>query len=430
MKIKYILRLLILLLLVMTLFFTLKSAWEHADKVTAGHNPLVTAARQELNRQMSLAFMPVFSFVESQDSLPEPWGYMQASLSKQFPVYYYAQYLAAPDIEIEDMDTRDLLIMQEGRDENSKNIDESDLDYQDNALHIESSLANSMLEENNRSNDDRKNTGEQPAAGTTIPFTAPGYPSFTYDWSESWEYETIIANFYAVDSTTAVSDDYINLKALLSEDMTIDKSNDAPQILIYHTHSQEAFADSIPGDPATTIVGAGSRLAAILEEEYGFRVLHHTGEYDVESRDYAYTNALPEIEQLLKDHPTIEVVIDLHRDAMREDKKLVMDLQGRPTARFMFFNGLSYTRQAGEIASLPNPYISDNLALSFQAQVAANEYYPGIARKIYLKAYRYNMHLMDKTLLIELGAQNNTVEEIMNACEPLAHILSLVLSGN
>ena len=62
-------------------------------------------------------------------------------------------------------------------------------------------------------------------------------------------------------------------------------------------------------------------------------------------------------------------------------------------------------------------------------QVISNEYYPGITRKIYLKGYRYNMHYRGKSLLIELGAQTNTVEEIMNACDPLAHILSLVLAG-
>ena len=94
----------------------------------------------------------------------------------------------------------------------------------------------------------------------------------------------------------------------------------------------------------------------------------------------------------------------------------------------MFFNGMSQTRK-GKIDYLENPYLSQNLAFSFQMQVASNEYYPGIARRIYLKAYRYNMHLCPKTLLIELGAQNNTVEEIRNACEPLAHILHLVLSG-
>ena len=93
------------------------------------------------------------------------------------------------------------------------------------------------------------------------------------------------------------------------------------------------------------------------------------------------------------------------------------------------FNGLSYIRKKGEISYLENEYIQDNLAFSFQAQVAANEYYPGIARKIYLKAYRYNLHLRPRSMLIELGAQTNTVEEIMNACEPLAHIISIVLGG-
>ena len=104
-----------------------------------------------------------------------------------------------------------------------------------------------------------------------------------------------------------------------------------------------------------------------------------------------------------------------------------MDLQGRPTARFMFFNGLSCSRKSGDITYLENPYIQENLSFSFQTQVAANEYYPGIARKVYLKAYRFNMHLKPKSMLIELGAQNNTVEEIMNACDPLAHILAIVL---
>ena len=66
--------------------------------------------------------------------------------------------------------------------------------------------------------------------------------------------------------------------------------------------------------------------------------------------------------------------------------------------------------------------------MSFRLEMAAGEFYPGLTRKIYLNGYRYNMHLR-KSLLIELGAQTNTVEEIMNAIDPLAHILDLVLSG-
>ena len=241
-------------------------------------------------------------------------------------------------------------------------------------------------------------------------------------------YETLIQRFYTVDGNTTAGSDELNVDKLLEKDMRISREGEGPQILIYHTHSQEAFADSVPGDAATSIVGVGDFLAALLKERYGYNVMHYTESFDKESRDYAYGNSLPVIEQLLAEHPTIEVVIDLHRDAMPEDRRLVMDLQGRPTAQIMFFNGLSRTAK-GPIEYLENPYLADNLAFSFQMQAACNEYYPGLARRIYLKAYRYNMHLCPKTLLIEMGAQNNTVEEMKNACEPLAHVLDLVLSG-
>ena len=79
---------------------------------------------------------------------------------------------------------------------------------------------------------------------------------------------------------------------------------------------------------------------------------------------------------------------------------------------------------------LPNPYIADNQALSFQMQLAAEEYYPGLMRKIYLKGYRYNLHMKPKSMLIEVGAQTNTLQEAKNAMEPLANILALVLLQN
>ena len=243
------------------------------------------------------------------------------------------------------------------------------------------------------------------------------------------DYETLLKQFYTVDANTSVSSERLNVESFLQKDMSISKDGEGPQILIFHTHSQEGFADSVPGDESTTILGVGEYLKQVLEETYGYQVLHHTGKYDVDSRNDAYSEALPEIEQVLSENPSIQVVIDLHRDSMPENTKLVMDLDGRPTARFMFFNGLSRTRTTGNISYLYNENLDANLAFSFQMQLKAAEYYPGLTRKIYLKGYRYNMHLKDKFLLVELGAQNNTVEEAMNACDPLAHILDLVLSG-
>ena len=242
------------------------------------------------------------------------------------------------------------------------------------------------------------------------------------------DYETLVKRFYTIDSITSIGPEELNAEKLSSIDLTIRQISDQPQILIYHTHSQEGFADSVEGDESTTIIGAGERLAELLDG-YGYQVIHHTGKYDVKTRDSAYSTALPEILKLLEDNPSIEVVIDLHRDAMDEDTHLVMDLDGRPTAKFMFFNGISRTTKNGKIDYLYNKNLETNLAFSFQAKWKAEEYYPGLTRRNYINAYRYNMHVCPKTMLVELGAQNNTVEEVLNACEPLAHILHMVLSG-
>lgn len=242
------------------------------------------------------------------------------------------------------------------------------------------------------------------------------------------ELEAFVKRFYTIDPTTSIEEDYFNIEEMQGVDCTVDSTMEGPHILLYHTHSQEAFVNSEPGIEKDTIVGAGEILASLLEG-YGFQVLHHKGKYDVEKRDYAYSNALPEIENILKENSGIQVVIDLHRDAVAEETKLVTQLQGRQTAKVMFFNGLGRSRTTGEISYLKNPYLKENLAFSFQMKKACDEYYPGFARNIYLRAYRYNMHLCPKTLLIELGAQTNTKEEIWNALEPLAHVLYLVLSG-
>ena len=261
-------------------------------------------------------------------------------------------------------------------------------------------------------------------AGTALSNFRPAVQQVQIDRTQLADYETLVRNFYAIDANTMAGSDQLSVEKLLGMDMTLPQEGDGPQILIYHTHSQEAFADSVPGDVNTGIVGVGECLTKILTEQYGYRVLHNTGQYDVETRDNAYSRALPAVEQILAENPSIQVIIDLHRDEVAEETKLVTDIQGRPTARFMFFNGLSRTRKTGDIDYLANENQEANLAFSFQM-----EYYPGLTRRIYLKGYRYNMHLRPRTLLVELGAQNNTVEEAINACDPLAHILDMVLKG-
>lgn len=250
-----------------------------------------------------------------------------------------------------------------------------------------------------------------------------------FDEAKLCDTEYLKKLFYTEDPTTMINDEQLNYNKLMEYDATLKQDNSKPQILIYHTHSKEGYADSNPEDAATTIMGVGEYLSALLRNEYGYNVLHHLGQYDLEGRDYAYSNAATGLEKVLQDNPSIEVMIDLHRDAVKEGTRLVTDQNGIEMAQFMFFNGLCYTRQLGKLTSLPNPYIQENIAFSFQMKLAAEEYYPGLTRKSYLKGYRYNLQYRPKSLLIELGAQTNTLNEAMNSCIPLAQLIDMVLSG-
>lgn len=239
----------------------------------------------------------------------------------------------------------------------------------------------------------------------------------------------LVQNFYIVDSDTSVYDGLFDAEAMLGKDMTLKQGNEAPQILIYHTHSQEAFVDSRAGVTEDTIVGIGTYLTEILQEQYGYNVIHDTSVYDlvngVEDRNKAYNYAEDGITKILEENPTIEVVIDLHRDGMPKRSTMI---DGQETARIMLFNGLSRDLE-GPISYLENPYLQDNLAFGLQLHLEANEKYPGLFYKNYLKSYRYNLHVRQKSILIELGTHKNTVQSARNAMEPFAEVLDTVLKG-
>lgn len=246
------------------------------------------------------------------------------------------------------------------------------------------------------------------------------------------DYDFLMKHFYSVHPTTTAGRDMMKAKTFLSEDLTLKSDNNKPQILIYHTHSQEEFADYGPGNKEATIVGVGTYLTELLTKK-GYNVIHDTSVYDLQNgkldRSKAYNYALDGVTGILQKYPSIEVVLDVHRDGVKAGTHLVQEVNGKQTASIMFFNGTSQT-PTGPIEYLKNPYRTENLAFSFQMKLFADAYFPGFTRKIYLKGMRYNMHLRPRSALIEVGAQTNTYEEAINAMEPLSELLDMVLKSN
>ena len=260
------------------------------------------------------------------------------------------------------------------------------------------------------------------------------HPQIDLSQAKLADFDYVMNQFFILDSNTETNAQQISAPRFLKEDLSVKKDSSVPQILIYHTHSQEAFADSREGQTEDTIVGVGDHLTELLEKTYGYQVIHITDAFDMMGgtldRSKAYDYARASIEKVLEENPTIEVVIDLHRDGVPDERHLVTQVNGKPTAQLLFYNGLSYTVSQGAVSYLPNPYIEENLAFSFQLEYQAAQYYPDLYRGIYLAGLRYNLHLKPRALLLEAGAQTNTVEEVRNAMEPFADILNRVLKGS
>lgn len=318
-------------------------------------------------------------------------SWKQTGVRSLFPLYGYVAKNAPKKAEVEDHYTYELILSQQANDEYSMSED------------LKEPVQDVVITQTNH-----------------LDMSIEKLSDFNY----------LLQNFYTVDSTTTIGPNQLNAKELLAKDMHINTKTDGPKILIFHTHSQEAFVDSVKGDPNTTIVGMGKLLAEKLNAK-GIETIHHAGVYDLIDgkldRSKAYQMAEAGVRDILKKNPSIEVVIDLHRDGVPETTHLVTEVNGKKTAKIMFFNGLSRTKTNGDIAYLKNPYIQDNLSFSLQMQLASENMYPGFARRIYLKGYRYSLHMMPKSLLIEAGAQTNTVEELKNSMDLLANILCEVL---
>jgi len=348
--------------------------------------------QEKIKEQAERTFLPGVYYTVHRDSKDTTW--LNERIMAFFPIGKYVSDKAVETVATEDSLTYKMILQEQAKD--SERMSEDLLENQsDQAAQVSSAIASADM---------------------------------SMDKLKDFNY--LLSTFYTVDSTTTIGPDQLNAEKLLAKDMHINQKTKGPKVLIFHTHSQEDFIDSVAGDTSTTIVGMGKYLAEKLNA-LGIETMHHDGVYDLIDgkldRSRAYEFSENGVREILNQYPSIEVVIDLHRDGIAEDKHLVTEIDGKQTAKIMFFNGLSRTKTNGDIAYLKNPYIQDNLSFSLQMQLASERMYPGLARRIYLKGYRYSLHMMPKSLLIEAGAQTNTVAEMKNAMDLLANILNDVL---
>lgn len=266
------------------------------------------------------------------------------------------------------------------------------------------------------------------ASNVIVPI--PKVSGIVYTEKNLKSFQNVIDKFYTITSATSIYEKDLPIKTALKEKFEIEGNNKKPQILIYHTHSQEEFSNST-GDKSTSIIGVGDQLEKVLTKQFGYNVIHDKSTYDMVhgklDRNEAYDQARVGVKKILDKYPSISLVLDIHRDGVNSNTRLVTEINGKKTAQIMFFNGMSRFKTSGDIGYLYNPYLFENLALSLQMKIKAEAYYPGFTRHNYVNAYKYNLDLCRQCMLIEVGAQTNTYQEARNAAEPLAVLIDMVM---
>ena len=359
-------------------------------------------------------YVPSYTFYDSVESQSE-YTLKNSILNDIYPTgEYYRIYAGQGEACVSYdgyVDTIAQVVNKTGQDDNKEDNNQN----QENDVSVES---------------DKATGGETESEKSTNIIAADTVTGNVYDRQDLNDYN-FCQQFYTVTSITSLTKEIFRPSEFLDKDMKITHDSSSPQILIFHTHSQEKFADSTDDD-STSILGVGDYLTELLTGK-GYNVIHDRSVYDYVDgkldRSKAYTYAEQGIESILESNPSIEVVIDLHRDGVADTTHLVTEVDGRQMAKIMFFNGISYSNVKGNINYLYNPYRDDNLAMSLQMHLIGEAYYPGFLRRNYINAYRYCLHERAKSMLIEAGAQTNTFEEVKNAMEPLADMLDKLLTG-
>ena len=225
-------------------------------------------------------------------------------------------------------------------------------------------------------------------------------------------------------------------QALLTRPSAMDFSRDGPRVLIVHTHSSEAYTPE-PGweyeasDPLRTedrqfsVVRIGTRLAEILEQN-GIQTLHDTVLNDYPSYSGSYDRMAATISGYLAKYPSIQMVVDVHRDA-------ASDAEGNPVALTASINGETCAKLMLVVGTdeggLTHPNWQENLATALKVQALTERMAPGLMRDLDLRTERFNQNLTPGSMLVEFGSTGNTLQQALLSAEYFGQALAELILG-
>ena len=204
--------------------------------------------------------------------------------------------------------------------------------------------------------------------------------------------------------------------------------SEGPLVLIIHTHATEAYSETEgyrTTDTTQSVVRVGQALAERLNQN-GIHTLHDTTLIDRSGYTDSYERAAEIIEAYLQEYPSIQMVIDLHRDAVTDENgtqlPLTASIGGEEAAQMLLVMGT-------DTAGLHHPNWQENLAFALKLQALCQQEAAGSFRDLNLRAERYNQHLTPHSILLEVGTAGNTLQQAITSAEFFADRLTELILG-
>ncbi|MBS4024733.1 MAG: stage II sporulation protein P [Clostridia bacterium] len=201
------------------------------------------------------------------------------------------------------------------------------------------------------------------------------------------------------------------------------RSNGESLVAIYNSHNGETYTpeDGVPRIDGINggVVKVAEMLAKALEEKHGIPTVRSEKIHDYPSYALSYANSLKTVEEILKKHPSVEIVIDVHRDYQPTRAQTTVAINGQQAAKILFI--------VGNDARQTHPRWRQNLAFVTSLEKKMNEMYPGLSRGVRQQDGRYNQHLHPKAILVEMGSAENSLAEAIRSAEMLADVIARIL---
>ena len=244
------------------------------------------------------------------------------------------------------------------------------------------------------------------------------------------EYDKILFRNTTIDKT-------INIEEYLNKNSTLNTSKNQPTVLIYHTHTSEAYElldrefysnsrDVRSSNKTETVVQIGKEICEVLNEK-GYQTIHITDTFD-EQYSGAYERSREKISEVLKNNPSIQVVLDVHRDSIYQKDgarvKTTTKIDNKNVAQIMITTGC----ETGNVTDFPNWEKNLTFALHLQRQLANDN--PKIVRPLMFSSRKYNMDLLPCALSVDIGTDANTLIEAIYSARYFAESLATLLKEN